>query len=114
MTNDPVGLPVPPGSPFEEERVDCRPPLPWRNEECNAALFKKATAAEAVEAAKAKAETTETAEAAAREACQYDDPANAYSPLFTDADTDFGDTDTKDSIDDATTEPPHLPRPLLS
>ena len=53
----------------------------------------------------------ETAEAAAREACQYDDPTNAYSPLVTDTDTDFGDTDTEDSIDDTTTVPPHLHPP---
>ena len=39
---------------------------------------------------------------------QYDDPSNAYSPLGTDADTDFGDTDTEDSNDDATTVLPHL------
>ena len=125
MTNDPARLPAPPdsppsepadstaearavdgppGSPSEEEGVDRLPPLPWLNEECNAALLEKAAAAEAAEAAKAK----RVREAAAREACQYDDPSNAYSPLGTDADTDFGDTDTEDSNDDATTVLPHL------
>jgi len=94
----------PPGSPSEEEGVDRLPPLPWLNEECNAALLEKAAAAEAAEAAKAN----RVREAAAREACQYDDPSNAYSPLGTDADTDFGDTDTEDSNDDATTVLPHL------
>ena len=75
-----------------------------RESKANAALLEKAAAAEAAEAAKAK----RVREAAAREACQYDDPSNAYSPLGTDADTDFGDTDTEDSNDDATTVLPHL------
>ena len=103
MTNDPAGLPAPLGSP---------PPSPWLNEECNAVLLEKAAAAEAAEAA--KAETTETAEAAAREACQYDVPSNTYSPLGTDADTDFSDTDTEDLIDDATTVPYPRPLPIMT
>ena len=122
MIDDPavnlVDWSPPAGLPSEEEGVDLLPSLPWLSEACNAALFEKEAAAEAVGAA--KAEAAETAEAAAKEACQYDDPSNAYLPLVTDADTDFGETDTEASIDVTTVlRPRHMPRsrcltPLLS
>ena len=110
----------PAGLLSEEEGMDLLPSLPWLSEACNAALFEKEAAAEAVGAAKTKAEAAEIAEAAAKEACQYGDPSNTYLPLVTDADTDFGETDTEASIDVTTVlRPRHMPRsrcltPLLS
>ena len=95
----------PPGAPLEAEVEDLLPTLPWRSAaEIHAPLVKEAAAATAA-AAEAEAAKAETAHAAAMAAGGFDDPSNVYSPLVSDADTDTdtGDTDAEESVDDATT-----------